>query len=150
MKVLGPILTAVALVAIPFAASAEKTFVAPSSWNHIVPGTPGAARSMDVWKQADSTVNLLVDSTTSFNDMIGGVRKNAQDGGIKIVIDKDVPCAGTTAHQFEIEFDAGRKMLTTQTIIPDPKGVTRISYMRPADQPFSKDIKSAIDSYCNG
>jgi len=151
MKPLRFVIALTALCAIPLAASAAKTFVGPSSWNHVVSGTPGAARTMDVWKQSDSptapVLNVLFDSNTSYNDMLGQVRTNAQNGGIKIVGDKDRPCAGQTAHEFDIQLGAGS--LTTQTIVPDTKGVTRITYTRSSGQPIAKDVQSAIDSFCS-
>lgn len=150
MKPLRSLLAVAVLAAIPLAASAAKTFVGPTSWNHVVTGTPGQDRTMDVWKQNDASLNVLVDTQSSYNDMLGQVRTNAQNGAIKITGDKDRPCAGTTAHEFDIELDAGKKILTIQTIVPDAKGITRITYSRPADVPPAKDIQAAIESFCAG
>jgi hypothetical protein len=154
MKALRPILAVAALCAIPLAAAAAKTFVGPASWNHIVTGTPGAARTVDVWKMNGSpnapTLNVVVDTTTSYSDALAAVRANAQNGGIRITADKDRPCGGVTAHEFDIELDAGNKILSTYTIVPDPKGITRITYSRPADAPNSKDVQAAVDAFCSG
>jgi hypothetical protein len=154
MKALRPIVVVAALCAIPLAASAAKTFVGPASWNHVVVGTPGAARSVDVWKLNSSptspVLNVVVDTTTAYNDALSAVRTNAQNGGIKITVDKDRPCGGVTAHEFDIEQDAGTKILSTYTIVPDPKGITRITYQRPADAGQSKDVQAALDAFCSG
>jgi hypothetical protein len=154
MKALRPILAVAAFCAIPLAASAAKTFVGPSSWNHIVTGTPGAARSVDVWKMNTSptspVLNVVVDTAQSYPDALSAVRANAQNGGIRITGDKDKPCGSVTAHEFDIELDAGNKILSTYTIVPDPKGITRITYSRPADAPQSKDVQAAIDAFCSG
>jgi len=154
MKALRPILAVAAFCAIPLAASAAKTFVGPASWNHIVSGTPGAARTVDVWKMNGSgnspTLNVVVDTTTAYNDALAAVKANAQNGGIKITGDKDRPCGGVTAHEFDIELDAGTsKILSTYTIVPDPKGITRITYSRPADAPQNKDVQAALDAFCS-
>jgi hypothetical protein len=154
MKALGPLLAVAAIATIPLAASAAKTFVGPATWNHIVVGTPGGPRTVDVWKLDSSpttpVLNVVVDTTVTYTDALGAVRTNAQNGGIKITGDKDRPCAGVTAHQFDIEIDAGNKILTTYTIVPDPvKGITRITYSRPADARPNKDVQAAVDAFCS-
>jgi len=153
MHPLRPILVAAVLVATPLAASAAKTFVGPASWNHLVSGTPGAARTVDVWKMNNSpsspVLNVVVDTTVSYPDALAAIRTNAQNGGIKIIADKDRPCAGATGHEFDIEIDAGTKILSTYTIVPDAKGITRMTYSRPADAPPSRDVQAALDAFCS-
>jgi hypothetical protein len=159
MQALRPIyatLAVSALCAIPLTASAAKTFAGPASWNHVVVGTPGAPRTVDVWKQNSSpstpVLNVVVDTTASYADALSQVRANGQNGGIHITADKDRPCGGVTAHEFDIELDAGTKILSTYTIVPDPKGLTRITYSRPADAPAgtNKEVQAAVDAFCSG
>ena len=153
MPSLRPVLAAAVLVAIPLAASAAKTFVAPASWNHLVVGTPGAARTLDVWKMNNSptspVLNVLVDTSQSYAEALIAVRANEQNAGIKLIADKDRPCAGVTAHEFDVELDAGNKMLSTYTIVPDSKGITRMTYSRPADAPANRDVQAALDAFCS-
>jgi len=153
MHFLRPVLAGAVLVAIPLAASAAKTFVAPATWTHVVTGTPGAARTVDVWKLNDSptspVLNVVVDTTQSYADALAGVRAYAQNDGIKVNRDKDKPCAGVTAHEFEIDVAGSNPTLSIYTIIPnDPKGITRITYSRPADARPSKDVQAAVDAFC--
>jgi hypothetical protein len=116
-------------------------------------GTPGAARTVDVWKMNNSptspVLNVLVDTSQSYAEALIAVRTNAQNAGIKLIADKDRPCAGVTAHEFDIELDAGTKMLSTYTIVPDSKGITRMTYSRPADAPANRDVQAALDAFCS-
>ncbi|MGB8266964.1 MAG: hypothetical protein WCE44_11605 [Candidatus Velthaea sp.] len=153
MKALRPILVVAVFAAVPLAASAAKTFAGPSTWVHVVVAKPDAAQRMDVWKPGDSpaapTLNVLVDTTTSYSEMIGAVRANAQSGFIKIVGDKDLTCGGVAAHEFDIELDIGRKILSTQTVVASPGGATRITYTRADGVPFAKEVQAAIDAFCS-
>jgi len=153
MRAIRPLLAIATLCAFPLAAAAEKTFVAPASWTHVVIGTPGASRTVDVWKINSSanapTVNVTIDTAQSYADAIAAVRANAQNGGIKIKIDKDRPCAGVTAHEFDIELEAGDlTILTTYTIVPDPKGITRIAFSRPSNMGTNKEVTAAVEAFC--
>jgi len=153
MQPLRLVLAAAILVAIPPAASAANTFVAPATWTHVVTGTPGAARTVDVWKLNDSAtsplLNLVVDTTQVYADALAAVRSYAQSAGIKMTTDKDRPCAGVTAHEFAIQLETGNNTLfTNYTIVPDAKGVTRITYSRSGDARVNKDVQAAIDAFC--
>lgn len=154
MKALRFILVLTALCGFPLTAAAAKTFVGPAAWNHTATGVPGAARMVDVWKQNGSqnsqVLNVVVDTSVAYADAVTQVRQNAQDGPMKITTDKDRPCAGVTAHEFDVEFDpgTGTKILYAYTIVPDPKGITRITYSRPSDAPFNKDVQAALDAFC--
>jgi hypothetical protein len=153
MKFIRPLFAIAAFTAIPLAAAADKTFVGPATWLHVVTGTPGGPRTIDVWKMNSSasapTLNVTVDTGQTYADAIAAVRANAQNGGIKIKVDKDRPCAGVTAHAFDIELEAGDvTILTTYTIVPDPKGITRIAFSRPSSMGSNKDVQAAVDAFC--
>jgi hypothetical protein len=152
MKIVRVTTAVCAVIAIPLAASADKFFAAPTGWNHVVVSAAGTPRSQDVWKSSDSpnadVLQLMVDATAKYDDVLASVRANAASGAMLLTIDRDLTCDGKKAHTFELEFGQGKKILVNQTVVADGEGTTRITYTRQDGQPFSNDVKAAIAEYC--
>lgn len=153
MTMLRVLIAGCALVAVPLAANASKSFSGPATWSHVASSTPGAERSQDVWKSGDSpsaeVLAVMSDSTMNYDGIIAAVRANVAGGGMKLGIDKDITCEGNRAHTFEMSFGPdGKKTLVNQTIVADGDGTTRITYTRADGKPYADDVKAAISAYC--
>jgi hypothetical protein len=142
-----------AILMLPTAALADKTFTAPSGWTQVVSAAPGAARIQEVWKMdtgpASQVLSVLTDPATSYADVLAAVRANVAAGGMKLTLDQDRMCDGRPAHTFEMVFGPDeKKSIANQTVITTGTGSMRITYTRARSDKFSGAVRSAIDGYC--
>lgn len=139
-----------ALLALPVAAGAAKAFAGPSGWNHDIVAQGGSGRTQDVWKSTDAAevVSVIADTSTSFDDAVGVIKKNAIENKTRFGLDKDLTCDGRKAHLFEMAFGDSKKTLFNVTVIADGAGMERITYSRPDGNKFSGDVKDALTSFC--
>ena len=137
-----------AFVALPLAASAaSKPFPALAGWDHTTPqlATPAPGRGYDTYKKDDQQVTVLSDTGLVYADIVGAVKKNVSDNGIKTSIDRDFTCG--TKHAHEIEMILGSTVYR-QLIVDDNPGVTKVTYMRTQGSTPAADALGALTSYC--
>jgi hypothetical protein len=130
------------------ALAAPKPFNGPSGWDHTVGATasPQTPRAQETWKKSDGeVVTYQSDGGLSYDDIIGMVKKNVADNGIKATVDTDRKCDGRRAHELEMAFGA---TIVHQVIVDDAPGVTKLTYVRTQGTPAAADATSAITAYC--
>lgn len=152
----APLRAATALLAfaavLPLAAvAAPKPFPGPpSGWDHAVVATPTpqTPRSQETWKKSDGeSLTLLADDGLAYPDVVGMVKKNISDNGLKPAVDRDRSCSGHQAHELEMTFGS---TIVHQLIVDDAPGVMKLTYTRPQGTPMAADVTTAFTSYCGG
>ena len=130
------------------AAAAAKPFAGPGAgWEHTVVATASAQspRAQETWKKGGELLALLSDGGLAYDDIIGMVRKNVADNGLKPAVDRDRTCDGRRAHEVELTFGTS---VVHQIIVDDAPGVTKVTYTRPVGTPVGADATGALAAYC--
>ena len=137
------------VAALPIAAIAQaKPFTGPSGWDHTVGATATAQspRAQETWKKTDAEfVTYLADGGLSYDDMVGLVKKNISENGLKASVDTDRKCDGRRAHEVEMTFGTA---VVRQIIVDDVPGVTKVTYTRPTGSAITPGVTNAINAYC--
>ena len=140
---------AACIAAVPLTALASpRPFAGPAGWDHTVgaAATPQSARALESWKKSDAeVVTYLTDPGLSYDDMVGLVKKNVSDNGLKPSLNVDRTCAGRRAHELEMTLGT---MVVHQMIVDDAPGVTKVTYTRAQGVPAAPDAVTALTSYC--
>lgn len=135
---------------LPFAASAAtKPLTGPTGWDHTVAATatPQTPRAQETWKKSSDgeLLTYLSDGALAYDDIVGMVKKNITDNGLKPAVDKDRTCAGKRAHEVEMTFGT---TVVRQIIVDDAPGVTKLTYTRESGSPPSAEALGALTTYC--
>jgi hypothetical protein len=134
------------------AAAAIKPFPPPNGWNQVQQQAPPGSTIM-VWTKdsgpLQQTVTVVDDPSEPYTDAVDRVQKNISANKFKITANRDQPCNGATGHLFSMAYgpEVGR-VAVDRLILPDGTGSAQITYMRPAPEPFSDDVKASLNSYC--
>ncbi|MBV8149965.1 MAG: hypothetical protein JOY59_00280 [Candidatus Eremiobacteraeota bacterium] len=146
--------TAVFLIVTLAATAAAKTFTGPSGWEHVDQSVPpGSSEKVDQWKQGSGDLQqsliVLSDSAVSYNDILDRIHKNVSDAKLHVTVDKDQTCDGKTSHMIELVYGPDiKRVKVDRLVVPDGSGSVQITYIRPEPEPFSDDVKTALNAYC--
>jgi hypothetical protein len=136
------------------AAYADPGLVPPDGWTHVDnAGTPDPARTFDTWKQSSSpgsqTITVIRDTSSTYADAVGRVKKNFADNNIHASVDADGTCQGQTSHTFEFAAGPdGHQFVVNRTVVAIPNGVMTVTYVRSETQVFNESVKTSLDTFC--
>jgi hypothetical protein len=138
------------------AVAAGASFSGPSGWSHVAQPATDPTRKLDQWKlggdatDAGQTVTYISDTSASYDDALGLIKKNFADNHIKPTVDADKTCQGKQGHVVEFMFGpAGKEVIINRLLVPEGTGLVTITYSRAKDYGFDDDVKKAIDTFCS-
>lgn len=152
-RLAGAAAVAALVVSAALPAAADKTFPAPTGWDHVGQSTANGNETSDVYENGSGDlkerVTIFSDSAASYDTVVGRIHKNVTDNKMKVNIDKDQTCDGKTSRLIELLYGpALKRVLVDRLVVPNGDGTVQITYTRPEAAPYDDSVKAAFTTYC--